>query len=353
MTELVALMLSLATLFPPQLPSTQAADAVSWPIPGVERPGDGVTSPILLHETKPNYTGAAMRARVQGLVVMECVVELDGSVGPVRVTRSLDPTYGLDDAAVATIKQWRFRPGTKNGAPVRVAIIVEMSFTLGDKVNVRPPDPAFNPGTTAPISWPDTFTDSREVGVRSTVAWQDDSIRTPLFSIRFTYPSNWTVLKSAEADRLLTLYSESSLGTRTISISEPGPSPLVLDKPLQQSALDAFVLGASRASGLPPSLQYVKAGQVLRPGGLWLWFEMTASTVEPRSAPAAVADRVRTDYDGMHLWTFTTAVNGQSLGVFCAVLLHANSSEADKQQEIRRAGAEFGQILQRISIQPR
>src|SRR5262245_65198661 len=104
MTELVALVLSLTTLSLPQSP-TQAADAVSWPIPGVERPGDGVTSPILVHETKPNYTGEAMQARVQGLVVMECVVEVDGSVGPVRVTRSVEPS--LDDAAVRTLKQWR------------------------------------------------------------------------------------------------------------------------------------------------------------------------------------------------------------------------------------------------------
>lgn len=352
MAELVALVLSLAVFIQQPSPA-QAADAVSWPIPGVERPGDGVTSPILIHETKPNYTGEAMRARVQGLVVMECVVEPDGSVGPVRVTRSVDPVYGLDDVAVRTLKQWRFRPGMKDGAPVRVALIVEMSFTLGRDAGVRPADPALNPGTTAPVAWPDAFTESRRPGVPTTATWLSDSIQTPRVDVRFTYPVNWTVLKSAEADRLLTLYSESSLGTRALSISQPGPSPLVLDKPLQQSTLDAFVLGASRAAGLPPNLHVVKSGQVLRPGGLWLWFEMTASSIEPRSAPAALADRLRTDYDGMHLWTFTTAVSGQSIGVFCAVMHRANSTEVEKQQEIGLAGAEFGEILQRISIEPR
>jgi TonB family protein len=336
MTELVALVLSLTTLFLPQSPSTQAADAVSWPIPGVERPGDGVTAPYLLHETKPNYT-----------------VEVDGSVGPVRVTRSVDPVYGLDDAAVRTLKQWRFRPGTKDGTPVRVAIIVEMSFTLGDNMGARPPDPALNPGTTAPISWPDAFTDSREPAEPSTTTWVNDSIQTPTVSVHVTYPGDWVVLKSAEANRLLTLYRESPLGTRTLSVSEPGPSPLVLDKPLQQSTLDAFVVAASRAAGLPPNLHVLKSGQVLRPRGLWLWFEMTANSIESQSAPAALADRIRTDYDGMHLWTFITAVNGQSVGVFCAVMHRANSTEADKQQEIRRAGAEFGEILQKIAIQPR
>jgi TonB family protein len=352
MTELSALVLSLTTLFPQQSPSNQAADAVSWPIPGVERPGQGVTAPILLHETKPNYTAAAMRARIQGVVVMECVVEVDGTVGPVRVTRSLDPVYGLDDAAVQTLKQWRFRPGTREGTPVRVAVIVEMSYTIGDPVNVRSPNPALNPGTTAPIVWPDAFVDQREPVGGSVSSWLEDSIQTPLVDLRFAYPSNWTILKSSEADRLFTLYSETSFGTRTISISEPAPAPFVLSQPLQQPALDAFALGASR-SGSSPNLQLLKAGQVLRSGGLWLWFEMAAPTIESRSVPAAVADRVRTEYDGLHLWTFTTTVNSESVSVFCAVMHRASSTDADKQQEIRRAGLEFGEILRRITIQPR
>jgi TonB family protein len=353
MTGLSALVLSLTTLFAQQSPSNQAADAVSWPIPGVERPGQGVTAPILLHETKPNYTAAAMRARIQGLVVMECVVEMDGTVGPVRVTRSLDGVYGLDDEAVRTLKQWRFRPGTREGTPVRVAVIVEMSYTIGDPVNVRSPNPVLNPGTTAPIAWPDAFVDPREPAGASTSTWLEDSIQTPLVSLRFAYPSNWIVLKSSEADRIITLYRETPLGTRTIGISEPRPSTFTLSQPLQQSALDAFALGASRAPGSPPNIELLKAGQVLRPGGLWLWFEMAAPTIESRNAPAALADRLRTDYDGIHLWTFTTTVNSQSVSVFCAVMLRANSTDAEKQEEIRSAGLEFGEILRRITTQPR
>ena len=155
MKELFAVVLSLAALSFQQSPPTQPTDPTSWPIPGVLRPGQGVTSPVLLHETKPNYSPDAMRARIQGLVVMECVVELDGTVGAVRVTRSLDQAFGLDNEAVRTVKQWRFRPGTKDGAPVRVVVMVEMSFTLGDRANVSAPNPAVNPGTTAPIAWPD------------------------------------------------------------------------------------------------------------------------------------------------------------------------------------------------------
>jgi protein TonB len=53
-----------------------------------------------------------------------------GGVGDVTVTESLDPVYGLDDAAVTAAKQWRFEPATKDGKPVTVAVDVEMTFTL-------------------------------------------------------------------------------------------------------------------------------------------------------------------------------------------------------------------------------
>lgn len=88
----------------------------------------GGTSPEVLYEMKPAYTPEAMRAKVQGTVGMEAVVFADGTVGPVRVTRSRD--RDLDIAAVAALKGWRFRPATLNGAPVPAIVEVEMTFTL-------------------------------------------------------------------------------------------------------------------------------------------------------------------------------------------------------------------------------
>jgi TonB family protein len=97
---------------------------------GAFREGNGVSSPVLIRDAKPNYTGEAMRARIQGMVVMDAVVMPDGSVGAVRITKSLDSTFGLDQEAIATVRKWRFRPGTLRGEPVPVLIVVEMSFTL-------------------------------------------------------------------------------------------------------------------------------------------------------------------------------------------------------------------------------
>ena len=97
---------------------------------GVYRPGNGVISPRLLHEVKPGYTGEAMRAKIQGVVVMEAVVMPDGSIGNVHITRSLDPTFGLDQEAIKTVSKWRFAPGTRFGQPVPVLVEIEMTFTL-------------------------------------------------------------------------------------------------------------------------------------------------------------------------------------------------------------------------------
>lgn len=93
-------------------------------------PGGDVTWPKLLQEVKPVYTPEAMQARVQGVVALEAIIVEDGTVEDVEVVGSLDTDYGLDDAAVEALKQWRFTPALKDGKPVTVLVPVEMSFTL-------------------------------------------------------------------------------------------------------------------------------------------------------------------------------------------------------------------------------
>jgi protein TonB len=97
---------------------------------GAYRPGNGVQLPRVLFEKKPAYTAEAMRAKIQGVVLLECVVLPDGSVGRVEVVRSLDANFGLDTEAVKAAKQWRFAPGTRLGEPVPVIVTIELTFTL-------------------------------------------------------------------------------------------------------------------------------------------------------------------------------------------------------------------------------
>jgi TonB family protein len=99
--------------------------------PGAVRPGNGVTIPRLIKNVRPQYTAEAMRAKIQGSVLVECVVNTDGTVSDARVIRSLDATFGLDQEAIKAAKQWLFAPGTRNGEPVPVMVSIELTFTLG------------------------------------------------------------------------------------------------------------------------------------------------------------------------------------------------------------------------------
>jgi protein TonB len=98
--------------------------------------GDGpagrgrVSSPQLVRKVDPEYTSAAMHAKLQGTVVLEAVVLADGSVGDVRIVRSLDSTFGLDLNAIRAVRQWRFAPGSQYGKPVAVVVTVELTYTL-------------------------------------------------------------------------------------------------------------------------------------------------------------------------------------------------------------------------------
>jgi TonB family protein len=111
---------------------TDAVDTAPTELPpGVYRPGVGIRYPGVIKEVKPSYTPEAMKRKISGSVTVECVVLTDGTVGNARVSKSLDPTYGLDEEALKAAKQWRFTPGMKDGKAVPVLVSIELSFYLG------------------------------------------------------------------------------------------------------------------------------------------------------------------------------------------------------------------------------
>jgi protein TonB len=91
-----------------------------------------VTVPTLVKQTqvRPEYPEPARKARVQGTVVLEAVVRRDGSVGEIRVIRSIDGDYGFEEASVQAIRQWRYRPGLQDGRPVDVLFTIVLEFVL-------------------------------------------------------------------------------------------------------------------------------------------------------------------------------------------------------------------------------
>jgi periplasmic protein TonB len=95
---------------------------------GPYRPGSGITPPSLEREVKPTYTEEARRRGLEGDVLLDVVVRSDGTVGSVRVVRSLGA--GLDERAIDAVRQWRFSPARRLGTPVDVLVEVAVTFRL-------------------------------------------------------------------------------------------------------------------------------------------------------------------------------------------------------------------------------
>jgi TonB family protein len=98
---------------------------------GFYQPGNGVTAPIPIQPIpKPAYTPEAMRARIQGRALVQCIVQTSGVCTNIEIVHSLDPTFGLDLQAINNVKQWKFIPGKRLGQPVPVQVTIEVEFTV-------------------------------------------------------------------------------------------------------------------------------------------------------------------------------------------------------------------------------
>ena len=97
---------------------------------GAYRLGPGVVAPTLLTQVKPKYTTEALRLKIQGTVMLEVVVGRDGIPAAIRVTRSLDAANGLDNEAIAAVREWRFTPGRVGDTPVDVLVTILLDFRI-------------------------------------------------------------------------------------------------------------------------------------------------------------------------------------------------------------------------------
>ncbi len=91
------------------------------------RVGGNIRAPLKLHDVAPVYPELARRARVQGLVIISCVIDADGRVAEAAVLRGVPL---LDTAALEAVRQWTYRPTLLNGSPVAVVMTVTVQFTL-------------------------------------------------------------------------------------------------------------------------------------------------------------------------------------------------------------------------------
>jgi protein TonB len=97
-----------------------------WPANAV-RVGGNMKQPVKTKHVAPVYPPIAQSANVQGVVILETVIGVDGKVQDARILRSIPL---LDQAAMDAVKQWEFTPTLLNGTPVPVIMTVTVQFSL-------------------------------------------------------------------------------------------------------------------------------------------------------------------------------------------------------------------------------
>jgi bla regulator protein blaR1 len=104
-----------------------SSDSLAEP-PAVLTLDETVVAPRIAHYISPSYSDAARTARVEGTVVLETAIGVDGVPAGLRIVRSLDPE--LDRNAIFALQQWRFEPARRDGGAVETKLYIEMRFQL-------------------------------------------------------------------------------------------------------------------------------------------------------------------------------------------------------------------------------
>jgi protein TonB len=92
------------------------------------RVGGSIQEPTLLRRVEPAYPPIAVSARLQGLVILEALVERDGAIADIKVLRSAGPV--LDREALIAVRQWRYSPLVLNGQRKSFVVTVTLSFSV-------------------------------------------------------------------------------------------------------------------------------------------------------------------------------------------------------------------------------
>lgn len=109
---------------PPTPASGSGADEVTY-----EAGKNGVGQPSCLHCPPPNFSNAALKNKLEGTVVLRVVVDTNGRATDIQIVKRVG--LGLDEQAVEAVRKWSFKPALdKNGRPVRVMAVIEVTFRL-------------------------------------------------------------------------------------------------------------------------------------------------------------------------------------------------------------------------------
>jgi periplasmic protein TonB len=108
----------------PDAPSSSIAPDASGPLPI----GNGVKSPIVIRRVDPIYPPLAIRARMNGSVVLQCIIDKSGRIRDVRVVTSTFSAF--EQPAIDAVQQWLFTPGTLKGQAVDTIFELTVRFQV-------------------------------------------------------------------------------------------------------------------------------------------------------------------------------------------------------------------------------
>jgi TonB family protein len=94
------------------------------------RVGGDIRQPMKIRDVKPVYPPVAQEARLQGIVILEGLIDEQGNIADVNVLRGVPL---LNDAAIDAVRQWKYTPTLLNGVPVPVIMTMTVTFTLQDR----------------------------------------------------------------------------------------------------------------------------------------------------------------------------------------------------------------------------
>jgi periplasmic protein TonB len=106
--------------------STTLASLRETPAVSQSKIGGTTTAPRVLSAPDPEYPEQARKAGLQGTVILWTVVETDGRISEVHISRPLG--MGLDEKAIEAVRKWRFTPAMRDGKPVPVQLNIEVNF---------------------------------------------------------------------------------------------------------------------------------------------------------------------------------------------------------------------------------
>ena len=118
----------------PSLAATLAGQGSQRNLSGGLRVGSAGGAPRKLKDVPPVYPPEALRAKVQGVVILEATIDETGRVSDAKPVRSIPL---LDQAAVDAVKRWQYEPTLLNGVAVPVIITVTVNFTARSEIRLN------------------------------------------------------------------------------------------------------------------------------------------------------------------------------------------------------------------------